>query len=250
MKVMPRRGRPKRPNSTAHSIEASPPAAKTRPRSNAEPLHPLLDDPRQQHLDRAHEEQVGQRGAGEGRPQPRVAADEAPPFAQIGDKRSCDVAARWVPLPQVGEHRVALRHLPIPRAPAPSAARSRPPSGTSRSPARTRRRRPRRRRARRPAPARRAAARAVASAGPARWPASSRSPSRISGTSASKAGAWNAAPVPYSAARTTTCHSSTWPPIVSPARSAPAPPPAAGRRRPAASAARSDRWPRHRSAGT
>ena len=92
--------------------------------------------------------------AGERRPQPGVAAHEAPAVAQVRDQRA------------------ALGMRAVAPGRATSSTRSPPPSGTSRSPAGTRRPRPRPRPARRPAPGPPTATTTAAPAGPARWPGS------------------------------------------------------------------------------
>ena len=63
--------------------EPMPPAAKTIPRSAADAAEVVLDDVGQQHLGGAHEQQVGDRGGGERRPEPRVTADVAHAGPQI-----------------------------------------------------------------------------------------------------------------------------------------------------------------------
>ena len=228
---MPRRGRPKRPSATAQSHRGQAAGGEHQPEVERAAAHALLDDPRQQDLDRPHEQQVGHRGAGERRPQPRVAAHEAPSITQVAQQR-----------PALGHRPVAARgrhHQHGPRGHQERRAVQQE----------DRRPRPRPRRGRRRPPARPAAAPAGARAGPARWPASAARP------------AGSPAPARRTPARGTRRRSRTArsarpcattsasPPIVSPA-SGPPTTPAAGRRPPAASAAPAGRWPRRRSAGT
>ena len=72
----------------AVASEASPPAAKTSPRSLAVALEVVLDQVGHEHLDRPHEEQVGDGRARECHPQPWRARGRTPALAQVGEQRS------------------------------------------------------------------------------------------------------------------------------------------------------------------
>ena len=176
MNVMKRRGSPRWPMTIAQ-----PPSPtrrrRRRGRDRRGAAEVVLDEQRDQDLDRPHEAQVGHGGARERRPQPDVAPDVAPALEQVArdeDAPSGAAAAR--------------------RAHA-SAARPRR-SGRTRRRAGTRTLLPPRRSARRRAPDPPSAGPAGARAGRARWPARARSLGSSSGTIASNAGAKNAAAVP------------------------------------------------------
>ena len=197
--------------------------------------HPLLDHPGQQHLDRAHEEQVGERGADEGRPQPCVAAHEAPPFAQVGDAER-DAPPRG--------RRIAPAGAGARAAGAPAgdqegrAVQHEHAAGAGHADEHAAQRRPGQ-------PQGQRAHQLVQRVG-LRQPlaAEDLGHQRVEGRRVER----GARPVQRRQgrqhARARSDRRSSAPP------SARAPPPAAGRRRSAASAARSDRWPRRRSAGT
>ena len=145
------------------------------------PVELVLDEVGQQHLDRAHEEQVGERGAHEGAPQPYAAAHEGKAGLDVADERGAlrgheprprghreQAAARTprtrsrrarTPSPRP-RPRSARRRGPGPRAAAPAGARTGRASSPARAPtragcpARSRRRRGRRRPGRRRTPPR------------------------------------------------------------------------------------------------
>ena len=189
---MSRRGSPRWPITTAQPIEPMPPAAKTSPRSVALAAELVLDDVRQQHLGRAHEQQVGDCGGRERAPQPDVAADVSESLPDVGADRAAPAAAAGrgrariesSALAETANEGASSANAP----PTPTASISTPPSAGPGEPQRD---------------------------GRTNWSSelacASSDAGRTSGTIASNAGAKNAAPAPYTATSATTCQSSSTP---------------------------------------
>ena len=179
MKVMSRRGRPRWPDD--HGA-ARPSRRRRRRRPGrgraALAVEVVLDDERQQHLGRAHEQEVGDGGAGERRPTAR----------RGGGRRRSRRGCRRPP------SRRAARGACARSAPSPAARRRR--RRTSPRRARTPSRRRRRRSAGRRSPGRRAAARSAGRTGRASSPARAAPAGSTSGTIASNAGPKNAVAAP------------------------------------------------------
>ena len=83
--VAPREAALAEEHGAAHRADAA--GREDDPQVRGRAVQVVLDHERQQHLGRAHEEQVGDGGAGERRPQPDVAADVAQPRADVGGDR-------------------------------------------------------------------------------------------------------------------------------------------------------------------
>ena len=133
MKVMSRRGRPRWPSSDRAADRADAAGGEDEPEVGGAAVQVVLDDVGQQHLGRAHEQQVGDRGGGERRPQPHVAADVAQAVAHVAR----DAAARRGDGAARGRRHRQQRDAPRRRTtrassakavPAPSTSMSTPPS--------------------------------------------------------------------------------------------------------------------------
>ena len=204
MNVTSRRGMPRWPMTRAQATEPTPPAAKTMPRSAALPPRLVLDHVRQQHLRRAHEEQVGDGRRAERSPQPDLAAHEAQALAHVGDHRAARrraAAARRGDIAGARDGRDDERGR-VDRERGADARRARS--------------------ARRPAPGRACAARSAARTGRASWPAAAPRRAAPRARSRRRRARRRRRPRRRTATSPTMCQSSSAPL----ARARPAPPPA------------------------
>jgi hypothetical protein len=88
MNVMLRRGSPSWPSAVAARDRCESPGSEDKAEIARRAVEVVLDDVRHENLDRPHEEQVGDGGAGERDPEPAPLADEAPAVAKVTDDRA------------------------------------------------------------------------------------------------------------------------------------------------------------------